>query len=403
MQFEHTARVQALIARLDSFFAEHIYPNEQPVKELLQRREGAARWEPLELIEGLKPKAREAGLWNLFLPHSDQGAGLTNLEYAPLCEIMGRVTWSSEVFNCSAPDTGNMEILDRYASTANKERWLKPLLEGRIRSTFCMTEPAVASSDATNIETSIRREGDEYVINGRKWWSSGAGDVRCKILIVMGKTDPDAPAHRQQSQILVPMDTRGVKVLRQLPVFGFDDAPHGHAEIEFKDVRVPLDNILLGEGRGFEIAQARLGPGRIHHCMRNVGLAERVLEKMCQRLLSRVAFGKRIADQSIWLERIANCRILIDQTRLLVLNAADKMDRVGNKAARREIAMIKVAAPAMLNQVVDWAIQAHGAAGVTTDFDLGHIAAIARTMRIVDGPDEVHRNQIGKMELQKYS
>jgi acyl-CoA dehydrogenase len=403
MQFEHTARVQALIARLDSFFAEHIYPNEQPVKELLQRREGAARWEPLELIEGLKPKAREAGLWNLFLPHSDQGAGLTNLEYAPLCEIMGRVTWSSEVFNCSAPDTGNMEILDRYASTANKERWLKPLLEGRIRSAFCMTEPAVASSDATNIETSIRREGDEYVINGRKWWSSGAGDVRCKILIVMGKTDPGAPAHRQQSQILVPMDTRGVKVLRQLPVFGFDDAPHGHAEIEFKDVRVPLDNVLLGEGRGFEIAQARLGPGRIHHSMRNVGLAERVLEKMCLRLLSRVAFGKRIADQSIWLERIANCRILIDQTRLLVLNAADKMDRVGNKAARREIAMIKVAAPAMLNQVVDWAIQAHGAAGVTTDFDLGHIAAIARTMRIVDGPDEVHRNQIGKMELQKYS
>ena len=402
MQFEHTARVQALIARLDSFFAEHIYPNEQPVKELLQRRQGAARWEPLELIEALKPKAREAGLWNLFLPHSAHGAGLTNLEYAPLCEIMGRVTWSSEVFNCSAPDTGNMEILDRYASTANKERWLTPLLEGRIRSAFCMTEPAVASSDATNIETSIRREGDEYVINGRKWWSSGAGDVRCRILIVMGKTDPGAPAHQQQSQVLVPMDTPGVTVLRQLPVFGFDDAPHGHAEIEFKDVRVPLDNVLLGEGRGFEIAQARLGPGRIHHCMRNVGLAERVLEKMCQRLLSRVAFGKRIADQSIWLERIANCRILIDQTRLLVLNAADKMDRVGNKAARREIAMIKVAAPAMLNQVVDWAIQAHGAAGVTTDFDLGHIAAMARTMRIVDGPDEVHRNQIGKMELGKY-
>jgi acyl-CoA dehydrogenase len=307
------------------------------------------------------------------------------------------------VFNCSAPDTGNMEILDRYASPANKERWLKPLLEGQIRSAFCMTEPAVASSDATNIETSIRREGDEYVINGRKWWSSGAGDVRCRILIVMGKTDPDAPAHRQQSQVLVPMDTPGVKVVRQLPVFGFDDSPHGHAEIEFKDVRVPVDNILLGEGRGFEIAQARLGPGRIHHCMRNVGLAERVLERMCQRLLSRVAFGKRIADQSIWLERIANCRIMIEQTRLLVLNAADKMDRVGNKAARREIAMIKVAAPAMLNQVVDWAIQAHGAAGVTTDFDLGHIAAIARTMRIVDGPDEVHRNQIGKMELQKYS
>ena len=403
MQFEHTAKVQALIARLDGFFAEHIYPNEQAVKELVQRREGAARWQPIPLVEDLKPKARDAGLWNLFLPHSDQGAGLTNLEYAPLCEIMGRVTWSSEVFNCSAPDTGNMEILDRYASPANKERWLKPLLEGQIRSAFCMTEPAVASSDATNIETSIRREGDEYVINGRKWWSSGAGDVRCRILIVMGKTDPDAPAHRQQSQVLVPMDTPGVKVVRQLPVFGFDDSPHGHAEIEFKDVRVPVDNILLGEGRGFEIAQARLGPGRIHHCMRNVGLAERVLERMCQRLLSRVAFGKRIADQSIWLERIANCRIMIEQTRLLVLNAADKMDRVGNKAARREIAMIKVAAPAMLNQVVDWAIQAHGAAGVTTDFDLGHIAAIARTMRIVDGPDEVHRNQIGKMELQKYS
>jgi acyl-CoA dehydrogenase len=403
MQFEHTAKVRALIAQLQGFFAEHIYPNEQAVKELVQRREGAARWEPIPLVENLKPKARDAGLWNLFLPHSEQGAGLTNLEYAPLCEIMGRVTWASEVFNCSAPDTGNMEILDRYASPANKERWLKPLLEGQIRSAFCMTEPAVASSDATNIETSIRREGDEYVINGRKWWSSGAGDVRCKILIVMGKTDPAAPTHLQQSQVLVPMDTPGVKVVRQLPVFGFDDSPHGHAEIEFKDVRVPVDNILLGEGRGFEIAQARLGPGRIHHCMRNVGLAEWVLERMCRRLLSRVAFGKRIADQSIWLERIANCRIMIDQTRLLVLNAADKMDRVGNKAARREIAMIKVAAPAMLNQVVDWAIQAHGAAGVTTDFDLGHIAAIARTMRIVDGPDEVHRNQIGKMELQKYS
>ena len=402
MQFEHTAKVQALIARLEAFFAEHIHPHEQAVKEFVAQREGRARWEPIPLIEALKPKARDAGLWNLFLPHSPSGAGLTNLEYAPLCEIMGRVSWSSEVFNCSAPDTGNMEILERYASDANKTRWLNPLLAGEIRSAFCMTEPAVASSDATNIETSIRRDGDEYVINGRKWWSSGAGDVRCRILIVMGKTNPQAPKHQQQSQVLVPMDTPGVRVLRQLPVFGFDDAPHGHAEIEFENVRVPIDNILLGEGRGFEIAQARLGPGRIHHCMRNIGVAERLLEKTCKRLLSRVAFGKPIADQSIWLERIANCRIMIDQARLLVLHAADKMDRLGNKAARREIAMIKVAAPAMLNYVVDWAIQAHGAAGVTTDFDLGHIAATARTMRIVDGPDEVHRNQIGKLELEKY-
>jgi acyl-CoA dehydrogenase len=306
------------------------------------------------------------------------------------------------VFNCSAPDTGNMEILDRFASPANKERWLKPLLAGEIRSAFCMTEPAVASSDATNIETSIRREGSHYVINGRKWWSSGAGDTRCKVLIVMGKTDPTAAKHAQQSQIVVPMDTPGVQVLRMLPVFGFDDAPHGHAEIVFENVRVPVDNVLLGEGRGFEIAQARLGPGRIHHCMRNIGVAERLLERICKRLSSRVAFGKPIAEQSIWLERIANCRIMIDQARLLVLNAADKMDRLGNKAARREIAMIKVAAPAMLNFVVDWAIQAHGAAGVTTDFGLGHIAASARTMRIVDGPDEVHRNQIGRMELEKY-
>jgi acyl-CoA dehydrogenase len=306
------------------------------------------------------------------------------------------------VFNCSAPDTGNMEILDRFASPANKERWLKPLLAGEIRSAFCMTEPAVASSDATNIETSIRREGAHYVIDGRKWWSSGAGDTRCKVLIVMGKTDPTAAKHAQQSQVVVPMDTPGVNVLRMLPVFGFDDAPHGHAEIVFENVRVPADNVLLGEGRGFEIAQARLGPGRIHHCMRNIGVAERLLERICRRLSSRVAFGKPISEQSIWLERIANCRIMIDQTRLLVLNAADRMDRLGNKAARREIAMIKVAAPAMLNYVVDWAIQAHGAAGVTTDFGLGHIAASARTMRIVDGPDEVHRNQIGRMELERH-
>ena len=402
MQFEHTDKVRAQIARLEAFFDEHIYPNEKAVAELVSKREGKARWEPIPTIEQLKPKARAAGLWNMFLPHSASGAGLTNLEYSPLCEVMGRVGWSGEVFNCSAPDTGNMEILDRFASPANKERWLKPLLAGEIRSAFCMTEPGVASSDATNIETSIRREGDHYVINGRKWWSSGAGDTRCKVLIVMGKTDPTAAKHAQQSQLVVPMETAGVQVLRMLPVFGFDDAPHGHAEIVFENVRVPVDNVLLGEGRGFEIAQARLGPGRIHHCMRNIGVAERLLERICQRLSSRVAFGKPIAEQSIWLERIANCRIMIDQARLLVLNAADKMDRLGNKAARREIAMIKVAAPAMLNYVVDWAIQAHGAAGVTTDFGLGHIAASARTMRIVDGPDEVHRNQIGRMELERH-
>ena len=402
MQFEHTDKVRALIARLEAFFDEHIYPNEKAVAELVSKREGKARWEPIPTIEQLKPKARAAGLWNMFLPHSASGAGLTNLEYSPLCEVMGRVGWSGEVFNCSAPDTGNMEILDRFASPANKERWLKPLLAGEIRSAFCMTEPAVASSDATNIETSIRRDGNHYVINGRKWWSSGAGDTRCKVLIVMGKTDPTAAKHAQQSQLVVPMETAGVQVLRMLPVFGFDDAPHGHAEIVFENVRVPVDNVLLGEGRGFEIAQARLGPGRIHHCMRNIGVAERLLERICQRLSSRVAFGKPIAEQSIWLERIANCRIMIDQARLLVLNAADKMDRLGNKAARREIAMIKVAAPAMLNYVVDWAIQAHGAAGVTTDFGLGHIAASARTMRIVDGPDEVHRNQIGRMELERH-
>ena len=418
MQFEHTEKVQALIARLNAFFEEHIYPVEVEVSEFVANRSGNARWEPISIVEALKREAKAVGLWNLFLPHSatapcvalppaslqssDQGARLSNLEYAPLCEIMGRIAWSAEVFNCSAPDTGNMEILERCASPENKERWLKPLLNGEIRSAFCMTEPAVASSDATNIQTSIRRDGEHYVIDGRKWWSSGASDVRCKILIVMGKTNPAAPKHEQQSQILVPMNTPGVNVVRQLPVFGFDDAPHGHAEILFDNVRVPASNILLGEGRGFEIAQARLGPGRIHHCMRNIGVAERVLEQTCKRLLSRVAFGKPLADQSIWLERIANCRIMIDQARLLVLNAADKMDRFGNKAARREIAMIKVAAPAMLNYVVDWAIQAHGAAGVTTDSGLAQIAASARTMRIVDGPDEVHRNQIGKMELERH-
>jgi acyl-CoA dehydrogenase len=403
MQFEHTDKVKALVARLEAFFDAHIHPNEAAVAELVANREGKARWEPIPILEALKPKARAAGLWNLFLPHSARGAGLTNLEYAPLCEVMGRVGWSAEVFNCSAPDTGNMEILDRYGSDEVKARFLTPLLEGEIRSAFCMTEPGVASSDATNIETRIERDGDSYVISGRKWFASGAGDVRCKVLIVMGKTDPTAPKHAQQSQVVVPMETPGVHVIRTLPVFGFDDAPHGHAEIAFESVRVPVGNVLLGEGRGFEIAQARLGPGRIHHCMRNVGAAERVLEATCRRLLSRIAFGRAIAEQSIWLERVANCRILIEQARWLVLSAADKMDRLGNKAARREIAMIKVAAPQMLNQVVDWAIQAHGAAGVTTDFGLGRIAASARTMRIVDGPDEVHRNQIGKMEFEKYA
>jgi acyl-CoA dehydrogenase len=402
MDFEHSDKVKTLLGRLETFFEEHIHPREAEVSGIVANREGKARWEPIPVIEELKPKARAAGLWNLFLPHSERGAGLTNLEYAPLCEVMGRVGWSSEVFNCSAPDTGNMEILERYASEDVKARFLVPLLQGEIRSAFCMTEPAVASSDATNIETRIARDGADYVITGRKWWSSGAGDVRCKVLIVMGKTDPSAPKHSQQSQVVVPIETPGVSVLRMLPVFGFDDAPHGHAEIDFDHVRVPVSNVLLGEGRGFDIAQARLGPGRIHHCMRNIGVAERVLERMCKRLSSRVAFGKTIAEQSIWLERVANCRIQIEQARLLVLRAADKMDRLGNKAARQDIAMIKVAAPQMLNFVVDWAIQAHGAAGMSGDFGLGHIAASARTMRIVDGPDEVHRNQIGKMEFAKY-
>jgi acyl-CoA dehydrogenase len=402
MNFEHSDKVKTLLRRLGTFFEEHIHPNEVAVVEIVSKREGKARWEPIPIIEELKPKARAAGLWNMFLPHSERGAGLTNLEYAPLCEVMGRVSWSSEVFNCSAPDTGNMEILERYATDEIKARFLVPLLKGEIRSAFCMTEPAVASSDATNIETKIVRDGDHYRITGRKWWSSGAGDSRCKVLIVMGKTDPGASKHAQQSQLVVPLDTPGVRIVRLLPVFGFDDAPHGHAEIDFENVRVPQNHVLLGEGRGFEIAQARLGPGRIHHCMRNIGVAERVLEQTCKRLLSRVAFGKAIAEQSIWLERVANCRIMIDQARLLVLDAADKMDRLGNKAARREIAMIKVAAPQMLNYVVDWAIQAHGAAGMSSDFGLGHAAASARTMRIVDGPDEVHRNQIGKMEFERY-
>ena len=400
MDFDHSPKVKALQKKLDDFMGEFIYPNQQRYRE---QTAGDDRWRPSALIEGLKPKARAAGLWNLFLPDSPQGGGLTNLEYAPLCEIMGRVPWAPEVFNCSAPDTGNMEILDRYGTPEQKDRWLRPLLDGEIRSGFAMTEPDVASSDATNIKSRIVRDGDDLVINGRKWWTSGAMDPRCQLLIFMGKTDAENPdRHRQQSMVLVPRDAPGVTILRWLPVFGFDDAPHGHGEVDFVDVRVPASNILLGEGRGFEIAQARLGPGRIHHCMRLIGLAEVALELMCKRVNSRVAFGKPLAQQSVWLDRIAQSRILIDEARLLPLNAAYRMDTAGNKAARAEIAMIKVAAPNMLCTVLDWAIQAHGAAGVSEDFPLAQAYAYARTVRIVDGPDEVHRNQIGRLELGKY-
>jgi acyl-CoA dehydrogenase len=400
MSFEYSQKTLALMARLNAFMDEYIYPNEQRFFDEVAEGD---RWQPTRVVEEMKEKARAAGLWNLFLPESELGAGLSNLEYAPLCEIMGRVVWAPEVFNCSAPDTGNMEVLVRYGTEAQKKQWLEPLLEGRIRSAFAMTEPDVASSDATNIACSIRREGDEYVINGRKWWTSGANDPRCKIFILMGKTDPDNPSrHNQQSMILVPRDAPGVKVLRFLPVFGYDDAPHGHAEVLFDNVRVPASNILLGEGRGFEIAQGRLGPGRIHHCMRLIGLAERALEKMCRRTLARVAFGKPVAAQTVTLERIAEARILIDSARLLTLKAAYMMDTAGNKVAAKEIAMIKVAAPNMACQVIDWAIQAHGGGGVTDDFGLSYAYANARTLRLADGPDEVHRNAIGKMELSKH-
>jgi len=398
MNFDYSPKVQELQSRLRAFMSANVYPNETRFHAEVASGD---RWQPLALIEELKGKAKAAALWNLFLPESARGAGLTNCEYAPLAEIMGRVPWAPEVFNCSAPDTGNMETLERYATEAQKAQWLEPLLEGRIRSAFAMTEPAVASSDATNISSSIVRNGGEYVINGRKWWTSGAGDPRCKLIIFMGKTDPQAPKHNQQSMILVPRDTPGVKVLRHLPVFGYDDAPHGHMEIAFDDVRVPAANILLGEGRGFEIAQGRLGPGRIHHCMRAIGLAERALEKMCARTKDRVAFGKPIAEQTVTLERIAEARIMIDQARLLTLKAAYMMDTVGNKAARAEIAMIKIAAPAAACKVIDWAIQAHGGAGVCDDFGLAYAYAHARTLRLVDGPDEVHRNQIGRLELSK--
>ncbi|HLG88695.1 MAG TPA: acyl-CoA dehydrogenase family protein [Alphaproteobacteria bacterium] len=400
MDFDYNAKTKEYLSRLSAFMDEHIYPNERRYFEQL----GASdRWENHELVEELKPKAKAAGLWNLFLPDSHHGAGLTNTEYAPLCELMGRVHFAPEVFNCSAPDTGNMETIERYGTAEHKKQWLEPLLAGEIRSAFCMTEPAVASSDATNIQSSIRRDGDEYVINGRKWWTSGAGDPRCKILIFMGKTNPEAPKHQQQSMILVPRDTPGVTFMRHLNVFGYDHAPHGHMEVDFKDVRVPVANILLGEGRGFEIAQGRLGPGRIHHAMRMIGLAERALEMMCKRTKTRVAFGKPVSEQTVTLERIAESRIMIDQARLLVLKAAYMMDTVGNKEARAEIAMIKVAAPNMACKVIDWAIQAHGGGGVSNDFPLADAYATARTIRLADGPDEVHRNQIGKLELKKYA
>ncbi|SFR90794.1 acyl-CoA dehydrogenase family protein [Sphingomonas jatrophae] len=393
-------RAAELLARLRAFMAEHLYPNDALYYEQVAQGD---RWAPVPLIEELKPVARAAGLWNLFLPESGHGAGLSNLDYAPLCEEMGRVYWSPAVFNCAAPDTGNMETLERFGTEEHKERWLKPLLEGEIHSAFAMTEPAVASSDATNIETRIVRDGDDYVINGRKWWISGMGAADCAIMILLGKTDPDAPKHRQQSMILVPRDTPGVTVLRPLTVLGYDDAPHGHMEILFEDVRVPASNLLLGEGRGFEIAQARLGPGRIHHCMRMIGMAERALEAMCRRVKGRVAFGKPLAEQGVIIERIANARIMIDQARLLTLQAAHRMDTVGNKAAKAEIAMIKVVAPSMAAQVIDWAMQAHGGLGISQDSFLANYYAHARKIRFADGPDEVHRHQLGKLELAKYA
>jgi len=401
MDFEYSDKVKALQERISAFMDQHIYPNED---EIMRQNNEGDRWQHAPLIDELKAKARAADLWNLFLPESDRGAGLTNLEYAPLCEIMGRSPYAPEVFNCSAPDTGNMEVLERYGNAALKKKWLEPLLAGEIRSAFAMPEPAVASSDATNIEARIERDGDKYVINGRKWWTSGAPDPRCKVLIFMGKTDPtNSNRHKQQSMIVVPMDTPGIEVVRALPVFGYDDAPHGHAEVDFKDVCVPASNILLGEGRGFEIAQGRLGPGRIHHCMRQIGVAERALERMCKRAKSRIAFGKPVSEQTVTQERVAEARIMIDQVRLLVLNAAYKMDTVGNKEARQEIAMIKVAAPNMTCKVVDWAIQAHGGGGVTEDFGLALAYAHSRTLRLADGPDEVHRNQIAKLELRRYN
>ena len=413
MSFEPNAKTKDLQTRLLAFFDEHIYPNEHVYgAEIEANRKAGNAWIPTKIIESLKVKARAAGLWNLWMPKDtaeiagnvgNLGAGLTNLEYAPLAEIMGTIPWAPEVFNCSAPDTGNMETIARYASPALREQWLRPLLNGEIRSAFAMTEPDVASSDATNIETRITRDGDDYIINGRKWWISGAGDPRCAVFVVMGKTDPDAPKHSQQSMILVPRNAPGVHIVRPLMVMGFDDAPHGHCEMTFTNVRVPASNILLGEGRGFEIAQGRLGPGRIHHCMRLIGLSERALKLMCQRLSSRVAFGKPVSQQSVWFERIAESRCMIEQARLLTLNAANRMDTVGNKIARGDIAMIKVVAPTMACQIADWAMQAHGGGGMSDDFPLAYAYTAARTLRFADGPDEVHRAAIAKWELGRHA
>jgi len=401
MDFAYSPKVKELAARVARFMDDNVYPAERVyAAEVEANRKRGNAWVPTKIMEELKATARALGLWNLFLPESDLGAGLTNLEYAPLCELMGRSWIAPEAFNCNAPDTGNMEVLVRYGTDAQKKRWLEPLLRGEIRSGFAMTEPDVASSDATNIEASIVRDGGHYIIKGRKWWTTGGPDPRCRILIFMGKTDPANPdRHKQQSMILVPVDTPGVRLVRVLPVFGYDDAPHGHAEFDFDNVRVPAENLLLGEGRGFEIAQGRLGPGRIHHCMRLIGQAERALDAMCRRAATRVAFGRAIADQTVTQERIAEARIAIDQARLLVLHAAWKMDVAGNKAAKKEIAMIKVAAPTMACRVIDWAMQVHGAAGVCDDFGLAFFYAQARTLRFADGPDEVHRNQIARLEL----
>ncbi len=400
MAFDPSPKVMDLQKRLHAFMDEHIYPNE---KRHVEQAEALGPWKVHPIMDELKPKARAAGLWNLFLPESPHGAGLSNLEYAPLCEIMGRSFLAPEVFNCSAPDTGNMEVLARYGTPEQQEQWLKPLLAGEIRSCFAMTEPGVASSDATNIESLIQRDGDYYLVNGRKWYTTNATDPRCRVAIFMGKSNPDNPdRHRQQSMILIPMDAPGVTVMRSLPVFGFYGMPDRASEVMFKNVRVPVSNLLLGEDRGFEIAQGRLGPGRIHHCMRLIGLAERALERMCRRSLSRVAFGKPVAQQGVTVERIAESRIMIEQARLLTLNAAHRMDTVGNKVARTEIAMIKVAVPTMAGKVIDWAIQAHGGGGTSNDFGLAHAYAMSRVLRLADGPDEVHRNQIGKLELRKY-
>jgi acyl-CoA dehydrogenase len=404
MDFTHSPKVVELQKRVTAFMEEHVYPNESVYHhEIEANRAKGNPWKPTKIMEQMKKEARKAGLWNLWLPESKYGAGLTNLEYAPLCEIMGRSHIGPEAFNCSAPDTGNMEVLVRYGTPEHQKQWLQPLLEGKIRSAFAMTEPAVASSDATNIQSSIVRKGDHYIINGVKWWTSGAPDPRCKILIFMGQTDPQNPnVHKRQSMILVPMETKGVKMVRPLSVFGYDHAPHGHGEVHFDNVKVPVSNILLGEGRGFEIAQGRLGPGRIHHCMRTIGVAERALEDLCKRALSRTAFGRTVADQGVTRERIAEARIMIDQCRFLTLHAAWKMDTAGNKVAKQEIAMIKVAAPIMAQQVIDWAMQVHGGGGVSGDFNLAANFAGIRTLRFADGPDEVHRNQIARYELEKY-